>query len=171
MEIRPLEDTADVREVVRVNARAWQEAFDDVVPDEVLEGLDPELTDSEAEGALVARQGEREAFLVAEEDGTVVGYAYLRWGEETKEFVGPDEAGLKELYVHPGHWNRGVGTELLDRGLERLPDEVDRVRLETLADNDVGRGFYESRGFERTGTTRVEVADREFPAVIYTLEC
>lgn len=171
MEIRALEDAADVRDVARVNARAWQAAFDDVLPGEVLEGLDPSLTDGEAEDALEARRGDREAFLVAEDDGRVVGYAYVRWGEETKAFVGDGEAGLKELYVHPDHWGRGVGTALLEDGLQRLPENVEQLRLETLADNEVGRRFYEARGFERTGTTTAEVAGESYPAVVYSLEC
>lgn len=173
MEIRPIEDAADVRDVVRVNARAWRAAFGGVVPEAVLEAFDAELTDAEAEAALEAKQGDREAFLVAEResaDGTVVGYAHLRWGEETKAFVQAGEAGLTELYVHPDHWAEGVGTALLDRGLERLPASVDLVRLETLADNEIGREFYEARGFEQTGTTETEVAGETLPAVVYTLE-
>lgn len=173
MEIRPLRDTADVHDALGVNARAWQAAFDDVVPEAVLERFDPDrdLTDDEAEAALAARRGDRKAFLVAEVEGSVVGYAYVRWGEDTKAFVDDGEAGLKELYVDPDHWEEGVGTSLLERCLEGLPDDIERVRLETLVGNQMGRRFYEARGFERTGRTTAETGGEELPAVVYTREC
>jgi len=40
-------------------------------------------------------------------DGVVRGYCYFRWGEETKSFVGENEAGLTGLYVEPDYWGKG----------------------------------------------------------------
>ena len=95
----------------------------------------------------------------------------MRWGaENTKSFVGPDEADLKAIYVHPDWWGEGVGTALLDRGLDALPDRVETVRLEAFADNDVGARFYEVRGFERVETSETEIAGETYPVAIYARE-
>jgi len=79
--------------------------------------------------------------LVAELDGAVRNSASFRW-EETRPFVGPDEAGLKEIYVRPDYWGEGIGSGLLERGLELLPGDVEALTLDVLAENEVGRSFY-----------------------------
>ena len=170
MQVRHLEDEADVREATRVNVLAWRTAYDGVLPQEVLEGRDPDPADERVRELYEQWREDRDGILVAEEAGTVRGYAYFRWGGGTKPFVGADEAGLKELYVHPDHWGRGIGTRLLERGLEVLPGDAERLRLETLSENERARRFYEARGFEPTGTTEVEIADETYPATVYALE-
>lgn len=122
MEIRRLEDADDVRDIARVETRAWRAAYDGIVADDVLAGLNPERSDEEGAGRLEALREAADAFLVADADGAVVGYADLRLGESTKAFVGDDEAGLKAIYVDPDRWGASVGTALLERGLEAHPD-------------------------------------------------
>ncbi|QLD88567.1 GNAT family N-acetyltransferase [Natronomonas salina] len=170
MEIRRLEDADDVRAVARVNASAWRAAYDGVVDDEVLAGLDFEPPSEQIAERLDAWRGEPGVFLVAESDGTVVGYADFRWGEQTKAFVGDDDAGLKAIYVHPERWGEGVGTALLERGLDELPDDIRWLRLETLAENEAAKRFYEARGFERTGAAEAKIGNESYPTTVYTLE-
>lgn len=170
MEIRRLEDADDVRDVARVNVSAWRAAYDGVVDDEVLAGLDSDPSTEQIAERLDAWRGEPGVFLVAEADGAVVGYADFRWGEGTKAFVGDGEAGLKAIYVHPERWGNGFGTALLERGLEALPDDIRRVGLETLAENEAAKRFYESRGFERTGAAEAEIGGESYPTDVYTLE-
>ena len=59
---------------------------------------------------------------------------------------------------------------MLSAGLDALPDSVERLRLEVLADNDRARRFYETRGFERTDSRTVELAGEHYPAAVYTFE-
>jgi len=168
MEIRPLRGPADVRGVVRAHGRAWREAYESILPEEVLDQVVVDPTEEQVRARNEDVREDRDGFLVAVDDGgTVRGYAYLRWDEDTKDFVGAGEAGLKEIYVHPDYWNRGVGTGLLERGIERLPDAVDRLKLEVFADNDLGRGFYEARGFEPVDQSEVEIGGESYPTAIY----
>ncbi len=91
-------------------------------------------------------------FLVAVAGGEVVGFA-------SAERTWADEVELHTLYVHPDRWSEGVGSALLDR-LEAWAREqdTDRVVAAVFADNTVGRGFLEARGFERGMEAKGEVA-------------
>jgi len=98
----------------------------------------------------------------------VVGFAEFVWDDgATKTFVDPGEAELRAVYVEPSLWGEGVGTRLLERGTDALADGREVLALEAFADNDVGRSFYESRGFERVGESTFEVAGEAYPSVVY----
>lgn len=173
--VRHPESDAELRAIVRVNRRAWLEAYDDVFPEPILETIAERPSDEELADRVGSMRENRDRLLVAVETDTeatresVRGYAYVRWlPDETKDFVGADEAGLKELYVDPAHWSAGVGTALLEAAVD-LADDATALVLETLAGNDVGRRFYEARGFERRGTSTFEVAGEPYETVVYAL--
>lgn len=171
MKVRHLEDADDIRATVHVTNMAWREAYRGILPDEVLARMGGEPPDEQVQEAFEQRRDDRDRFLVAENDaGSICGYVYLQWGEETKTFVGEAEAGLKEIYVHPDYWGQGFGTKLLERGLELVPEDIERVKLEALSDNEIGHRFYMARGFDRTGTGNFEIAGEAYPTAIYTLE-
>lgn len=75
--------------------------------------------------------------------------------EKLPGFVGTDEVLLSGLYVHPDHWSEGVGTALLNRGFEVFSD-FERMKLHCFSGNEIGKRFYEKRGFENLGTTKTE---------------
>jgi GNAT superfamily N-acetyltransferase len=164
------EGTADARAINRLKASAWREAYDDLLPEAVFDEFKTSPTETQLRQLAAHLRDDWDGIFLAELDGTIRGYCYVRWGGETKPFVGDDEAGLKELYVDPDCWGEGIGTALLDRALETVPEETERLRLEMLAGNEIGRRFYEARGFDRTGTSNVELAGETYSAVIYTLE-
>ncbi|SDF81832.1 Ribosomal protein S18 acetylase RimI [Halorubrum xinjiangense] len=171
MEIRPPETDPEIRELIRAHGLSWREAYDNILPEPVLDAMTVDPTPEEVEGWAEGFGDDDSAVFVAVVDGTVRGFVDVRWGEEnTKSFVGPDEADVKAIYVHPDWWGEGVGTALLDRGLDALPDRVEAVRLEAFADNDVGAGFYEARGFERVETDETEIAGETYPTAIYARE-
>jgi len=159
MEIRPLEGDADVEGLIRTRGRAWREAYDEILPDAVLAEITVDPTPEDVADWNERLGGDRRALFVAVVDGTVRGFVDVCWDDErTKPFVGPDEAGLKGIYVDPEWWGEGIGSALLGRAIDALPSELDAVRLEAFADNAIGAGFYASRGFERTGTSAIDVA-------------
>ena len=55
----------------------------------------------------------------------------------------------------------------MDRTIGALPDSTGTLRLEMLEGNEVGRRFYEARGFERTGTASHELGGEPYPTVVY----
>lgn len=171
MNVRHLRDQEDAREVLRVHANAWRAAYSDLLSEDIMQDVVGEPSDERAQTAFDHLQDHTDRFLVAEDDeDTIQGYAYFRWGgDETKPFVGGDEAYLKEIYVDPAHWGEGIGTALLEYGLDLLPQTTTALKLEILSGNEVGEQFYEARGFEKTGTAEADIAGSTFQTIIYTL--
>jgi GNAT superfamily N-acetyltransferase len=169
MQIEPLDTREKVRDAIRVHGHGWQEAYDGLVPDEVLASLTVDPSPEDVDRWLDRLPDEGGVALGAVVDGGVRGYINLLW-EGTKPFVGPDEAGLKEIYVHPDWWGEGVGTALFEAGCTRLPDDVAAIALEMLATNDVGRQFYEARGFEVDDHDTYEIAGEPYETDILRRE-
>jgi len=103
--------------------------------------------------------------LVAARDGDVLGMVDAGPDPEREGVV-----GVGRLYVHPDEWGEGLGTRLVDDLRERLPDEVARLRLVVLAENEVGVSFYETYGFERVDRRVDEHGRGEHEEYVYELE-
>lgn len=90
---------------------------------------------------------ERVHFVVAEDEGAVVGHGILWWVA--------DEGELANLAVAPGHRRRGVAGRLLDLLLDRArASGLQRVVLEVRVSNHAARALYASRGFQEVGLRR-----------------
>lgn len=170
MEIRRLERPADVREANRINRLAWRAAYRGIVEDSVIDRLDPADAATRAGEWFESLPGPSGVALCAAVDGRVRGYALFAWAE-TKPEIPAGDVELTELYVHPDRWGEGIGTALLDAGIERLPPSVEGVTLVVLADNDRGRRFYESRDFSRVGTGTYEIDGRDYRTAVYRRPC
>lgn len=172
MQIRHFGGTDEVSDLIRTHGLAWREAYEGLLPPEILQEQSVHPTESEVrQWRAELRENEEGVLVAVDQGGTVRGFIDIRWGEvETKAFVGEDEAGLKAIYVHPDWWNQGIGTVLLERGLELLPGSVDTVRLEMFAGNDIGRRFYEAKGFKPTDTGTYEIGGEPYPTTIYALQ-
>ena len=172
MEIVSLNNHETVRDAIRAHGRAWQVAYAGLLPDDVLDEMTTEPDDDDIEQWLDRLPNGREDWGVAygvAVDGTVRGYVFVRWAE-TKPSVRPDEAGLKEIYVHPDWWGEGLGTTLLDAALAEVPVDIVGISLEMLAENDIGRRFYESCGFEADDSDQIEIGGEAYEVAIYRRE-
>ena len=115
--------------------------------DAVLERWQTALADSEVE------------VVVAELDRCAVGLAAVRpeW--------------LDGLYVTPDAWGTGVGARLHDHAVMRVRERgCTRCHLWVLEDNGRARRFYEHRGWQLNGKTRIVPFPPEPVDVGYTLE-
>ncbi|WP_299237425.1 GNAT family N-acetyltransferase [Natronomonas sp.] len=154
-DVRPagLEDTDAIAAVAE---DAWYAAYGGFLdPSTIAAALEAYYDPSILEAAVAE---DAIGFYVAVEEGEgVVGFASV-------ERTWADEAELHTLYVHPDRWGDGIGSALLERATERaVAQGVDRVACGVLADNAVGVGFFESRGFERGRTTDAEIAGERHP--------
>ena len=86
-------------------------------------------------------------FLVAADEGRVVGYAIAQY------LTGNDVADIQNIAVVESHRGRGVGAELLDALVAWTVEKgASAVMLEVRDDNTAARSLYASRGFEVIAT-------------------
>jgi len=120
-------------------------------------------------------------FLVAREDGRVVGFvygytgAYGQWwtdrvaavldGGQKAEWLDPPHFEVVELHVRPERPRRGIGTRLLGELLARQPH--DRALLTARARSRQARSFYAKHGWRELG--RIDWGEGLEPSVVLGL--
>lgn len=143
MIIRAMEEK-DIESVVDIKIFGWLTAYKGIISDEDLETVKA----ARAERIEKRRKDFRESdFVVAEENGEVVGFArYVKDGLRSPE-VSDADCELVALYVKPDFKRRGIGSALLNR----VRDEFrhlgkTRMLLWCLKENYPSRKFYEAMG-------------------------
>jgi diamine N-acetyltransferase len=115
------------------------------------------------------------AVLLAEDDGTVVGYAMLAHGEpydaDARAVVRHrPTTELSKIYVLPSAHGGGVAGRLLEAVLEEAHAAGARgIWLGTNQANARAQRFYEKSGFQRVGTKRFWVGDHWEDDFVYEL--
>lgn len=163
---RPATD-ADVAAAAEVRVRSWQAAYRGIVPDAVLDRLDPVAEAGRWRGR------DRAGHHVAEAGGRVVGWLYVGPYRSDQDDSGPvPPAGSGEIhaiYLLPEVWGQGAGRSLLAYGLGELRrGGAVPVLLWVFAANDRARRFYERAGFAPDGGTHdYEIGGATLPEVRY----
>jgi L-amino acid N-acyltransferase YncA len=94
----------------------------------------------------------RHPVLVADLDGTVVGWASLNRFNPRPAY---DAVADFSVYVERGMRAKGIGRQLLDRLIERARAiGFHKMVLAAMAHNDAGVGLYTRAGFSRVGIYR-----------------
>ena len=151
----------DLDGIRRVAERAWRETYDGVLPDDAVETMLE--THYAPEVLSEIRRSDAERLFVAADEGGVVGYAASGGSDAAVE-------GEISIYVDPDRWGSGIGERLLDRAVEDLSERgVDRVEESVLAENEVGRAFYEKH-FERTDEREIEIGGETTAVNVYERE-
>lgn len=146
------EDAASVQRVAR---ESWHTAHDHIIGENAVEDLLDEWYSQDGLEESIDRE-DAPVFL-ATDDGEVIGFAQGGPSED-----GPADTVLGRIYVLPEYWGKGVGTELLHRLFDGLrADGQDSVWLSVMADNNVGKSFYDKHSFKVYEERTVELAGRK----------
>jgi GNAT superfamily N-acetyltransferase len=125
---------------------AYAHIFPDDAPKPTPESLVPMWSD-------ILRWDPPGTIVAAERDGRVIGVAVAHIGG------GSDVGAISKIYVLPDEWGVGVGDRLLGAALDAVRDGGARVAsLWVLERNARARGWYERRGWSRTGAARAPFA-------------
>lgn len=104
----------------------------------------------------------RGVVLVAELNGSLIGYAISSWVL--------DEAELLQIATAPEYLRRGVASSLLCALCERLRSlDVGVIHLEVRAQGEAARAFYRAHGFRETGTRTAYYRNPDDAAVLMSL--
>jgi RimJ/RimL family protein N-acetyltransferase len=153
--------TADIRQpehrdadaMGRVHVRAWQAAYRSVMPDDYLDGLDPEERASMWRRQIAARGGA--GVLVVSADDEVAGFA--AFGPCHDDGAPAEQGQVYAINLDPAHWRKGLGRDLLRAGTAELAAlGFKSLVLWVVLQNERARRFYESEGWVADGMSREE---------------
>jgi ribosomal protein S18 acetylase RimI-like enzyme len=148
--IRPQRED-DVAEVAGVHVRAWQTGYAGIIPEEVLDALDPEALAERRRQWHGAKEFET---LVAIDGPAIVGFATVGQYREQQDrsVLVPEIGEVLAIYLEPARVGTGLGRTLMAAALAELDSRGFRtVRLWVLEENKVARRFYEKAGFQPDG--------------------
>jgi L-amino acid N-acyltransferase YncA len=142
---------AHVRPATAADAVACAAIYTPYVEDTVI-SFEVQAPDAEEMGRRIEEALRAHAWLVLEDDGRVVGYAY---GGPHKARESYRWACEVSVYVEQGRRRSGAGRLLYDALLERLAERGFLVALAGMTlPNPASEGLHRALGFEDVGTYR-----------------
>lgn len=101
-------------------------------------------------------------YLVAEQDGVIVGHAFL----EPLQLKSICHVAQLTIGVHKGWQERGIGTALMQKIIEwaRQSQTIEKIELNVRAKNDRAVALYKKMGFVEEGRlkNRIKIKDNHY---------
>jgi ribosomal protein S18 acetylase RimI-like enzyme len=158
---------ADAAAIASIHVRGWRAAYEGLMPDAYLDGLDPEEWGLRHRGRILVPEPGMTRLVAENAEGTITGFAVL--GPAREPMPDPHAGEVYAIYVEPGDLRRGTGRALLDSATRILAEQGHTVAsLWVLRDNAPARRFYEAlgwrfdgaeKGFELPGFEDVEIPE------------
>lgn len=145
------EDAAGIAEI---HVKGWQSAYKGQIPDAYLDSLSVEKRTEGWRDQI--KSSEKGSFiLVAINNDKVVGFS--TGGKSKDEDSNQDTGEIYAIYAHPNFIGKGAGSKLMEYGLNLLrEDGYKRATLWVLTSNDKTRKWYEAKGWEVEGRTKID---------------
>jgi diamine N-acetyltransferase len=155
--IRPAQ-AIDADLLAELGARTFAETFAaDNTPENMGTYLASAFNRSQQAAELADSQT---TFLVAEQDGTAVGYAMLRAGSELDDVTGNNPIELVRLYVSSACLGSGVGAALMHACISEAEQRGhETIWLGVWERNHRAQSFYRKWYFREVGTHIFQLGD------------
>lgn len=150
-------DPSDALDLAKIHVETWQCAYKGQVPADYLAGLSIEKRKKTWEENLAKSDSKIRTF-VAELDSVLAGFCSV--GKSRDDDADEETGELMGIYVGPQFSNQGVGSVLMQTGLDYLNRQgFKKVTLWVLTSNQQARSFYEHKGWIADGKTKTEPRD------------
>src|SRR5690625_1594315 len=149
----------DIPYVQHVAKVSWHATYEDIIPRHIQDNF---LQHAYSNDAMKQRVKNSHLF-VAESNGNMIGFA--NYSPVNRD--GTVELGA--IYLLPEFQGEGAGTALLQGGIEKLQG-VKEIHLRVEKNNNVGRRFYEAKGFEAVAEFDEDFADHNLRTVRMVLK-
>jgi len=157
----------DARTMAAVHIAAWRAAYRGLVPESFLAALDRDRKTARFREFLKIGAGDT---YIIESDNEPVGHLTIgpcRDADLDERVVGE----IWGIYLAPGHWRRGIGTQVCRRAERILRARgFGPIVLWVFEGNASARRFYEAMGYAPDGATRTIEVGASLPAVRYRKE-
>ena len=153
----------DVATIEKIARLTWQSTYSAIISPDNQEHL---LGRNYAPSALVDAISQKDSwFFVATCQSTIIGFAQFLLREDKVS------GELSRIYVLPEYQRYGVGGLLLKEGLTSLSgNNIARLYVVVEKDNQIGRRFYEKKGFMQVKEFVFPLKDQSLPLVEYVLD-
>ncbi len=141
----------DATGIAEVHVASWREAYRDLRPRALLDGLSVERRAAGWRREISAA-GSGGVLVATDPAGRVVGFVHTCRSRDDDAGAGVGE--LTSVYVRPDVCGRGVGSRLHEAALADLAVEFDEATLWVLAHNARSRAFYERKGWRPDGAVK-----------------
>ncbi len=154
-QVRPARP-GDADAIGEVHVRSWQHAYRGVIPDTVLDALDP-VRRAGLWLRIMSQPDAGQHLLVVADGSRIVGFASAGPPRDD-DLLDGRHLELYAIYTDPQVWRHGAGAALMLALLAEVP-AGSAVSLWVLAANPRARAFYASFGFAPDGVTRWDTFD------------
>ncbi len=137
----------DTAAIAAVQVRAWRTSYADLLPAELLAGLDPVRLAEAWSAAILRPPDARNRLLVALDRNLVTGFV-LTGPAEDPDCDPARDGELSDLTVDPHRRGAGHGSRLMQAGVDTLrADRFSRGLTWVASDDDPLRRFFASAGW------------------------
>lgn len=151
----------DLKDVSTIVIKGWQTAYRGIIDDDYLDGLSIEENYQKR-----VKDYKEKGFIVAEQNGKIVGFCRYRNGNMYKENYPEVDCEICALYVKPEEKGKGIGKALV----EYVKNEFRKKNFKKMIiwcfkDNYPSRAFYERVGGKLCGETTCVRGGKEYKEV------
>jgi GNAT superfamily N-acetyltransferase len=168
IDIRPA-TVADAEAIAGVHIASWRESYAELMPAEVLAGLDADEWANRWRGNLADKDPATSTFLALDEASRPAGFGHCRRQRSEKLLPLGFSGEITSLYLLRRIHRRGVGRRLLAEMAGHLcAHGCDSAAVWAFRDATQARAFYEAQGATPTGIAGVwEIYGMVLPDVSY----
>ena len=160
-------NTSDARGIAKVRVLTWQSTYSGLIPDSYLQNLDIEQSTKNWTKRLESSFQNTQT-IVAEMVGVIVGFISVG---QSRDSDASEHGELYTIYVEPSHQGLGVGSKLIQEGIQFLKSKsFQKATLWVFDRNANAIKYYESHEWKPTGNSKLDkLGDFELVEIQYEI--